>query len=518
MKTSWTLPSTEEAKVFFARYAKPVGILRRGSIFGQLISGITEGVILYGLFYRSFLTLLPEYASVGSIWAALACVLVIEGASRIGLTYSIRAIVRKRWKGRDLVMTLFLLPMTLVFVSVGTLLSVYGADDGIKMVATPPVEQTTSEVDAITRERINTIQQEWEEEKDQVRAEYSPRIEAAQNNTASKLKLINRRLRDLTLKERRENQRYTTRKRALRTKRQETETAGVEEVGALQQAQAREMKSLRTKYKTQIDALRSDQLAAARTIATRNKEEYQEWKSDIAEYSWFLGGVVIAFMLLMIVSITIDEVHKAGAGMLEQVQPSAFHFEDGILISLKNAVGERLESWIRNLILNIERGTPETKEPVRPPLIWEREKNQINSKKSETGSSRKPASVKPKKWEQEAEPLYCTPTTGAGTHEVRAGNEQKTTVSEPSPEAREISYTIREKHRGMNISDLTQRLKDYKKRLGTHRQKAIVQERNNGEISKRTRQAIENNKNWVVYFENLIEVAKASPEQKIPEQ
>jgi hypothetical protein len=520
MKTSWTLPSTEEANAFFARYAKPVGILRKGSIFGQLVSGATAGIILYGLFYMSLITILPAYAESGAKWAALACVLVIEGASRVGLTYSIRAIIRKRWKGKDRVMTLLLIPMTVVLVSVGTLLSIYGADDGIKMVATPPSSETTTEVDSVARTRVAEIQQEWEDEKAQVFAEINPRIAATRNRNESDLKLMAQRIQDLSAKERREKKRYTTKKGQLKTKLQEIETAGVAEIARLNQDQAQEMTALRAKYKPLIDTLRSGQLATVRDINNRNKNQLEEWKTDIEGYSWFLGAVVIAFMLLLIVSITVDEVHKAGSEMEEQVEPGAFYFEDGVMASLRTAVGGRVESWVRNLILNIERGTAETKEPVRPQLIWERKRNKLNSKKSENGSTRRPASKKRKKWEDEAAALYCTPTTNDEEQEITIEFVDdlavKSTQEARNDEPQNVMYTIKEKHRGMAISDLTQRLKDYKKRVGSQQQRAIAQKKKTGEVKKRTAQAIENNQHWVSYFETLIDLAKGTPDKKVP--
>ena len=511
MKTSWTLPTSGEAKVFFARYAKPVAILRNGSIFGQLISGATEGVVLYGLFYAAFISILSQYAADGAKVAALACVLVIEGASRVGLVYSIRAIVRKRWKGKDLVMTLFLVPMTLLFVSIGTLLSIYGAEDGIKMVSVPPAEKATTGIDSTATVRVEQVQKEWDEEKELVKAEVGPLVAATEDLNSANLKMIDREIRDVRNKERRENQSYSTQKGTLRTQRQEIETAGIAEVTGLKKGEAREMTKLREKYKPLMDTLRSGQFAAVQDVADQNKENFEEWEADLEGYSWFLGAIVIAFMLLMIVSITIDEVHKSGSEMVEQVQPGAFYFEDGILASLSTAIGGRLEAGLRNLVLWIERGTPETKEPVRPPLIWVREKNEIHSKKSEDGSTRKPASTKPMKWEEETASLYYTPTTKEETHEIedktKEASSEERVEERTKGEAREVVYTIKEKHLGMSISDLTQRLKDYKKRKGGHEQKAISQERK-GKVSQRTKNAIENNEHWIGYFEAAIEATK----------
>jgi hypothetical protein len=44
----------------------------------------------------------------------------------------------------------------------------------------------------------------------------------------------------------------------------------------------------------------------------------------------------------------------------------------------------------------------------------------------------------------------------------------------------------------------------YRQRLGTHQQKAQVQQRNNGQVKPRTAEAIANNREWVDHYEQVL--------------
>lgn len=60
------------------------------------------------------------------------------------------------------------------------------------------------------------------------------------------------------------------------------------------------------------------------------------------------------------------------------------------------------------------------------------------------------------------------------------------------------------KHETSEIRTAKQRLKMYKKKLGSHQQKALKQERDKGEVSLRTQKAILNNQAWVEHWEDIL--------------
>lgn len=535
MKSSWTLPATEQATIFFARYAKLVAIFKKGSWCGQLLSGITESILLFSLFYGAFMTLVPQYAKHSAIVAALATAIIIEAAARIGLIYSIRAIVRKRFKGKDLAISVFIIPLTLIFISIGTVLSVYGAGDGVEMIATPPTPHLTAGVDSTANQQAAIIQGEWDQETSRVNTEFAPLITQTEAVNASALRLIDQQLSNLRQRERRENTSYSTRRSQLATQRQATEAQGITALAEIQQRQTRELTSLRHKYQPRIDTIRADQARQGRSIQQQNQAEYNSWKEKLSGYTWFLSALVVAFMLLLIVSITLEEIHRAGAEMEEQVQPGAYYFEDHWFTALTNALSAWVGTHLRYLIARIERTTPQAVEPVEPPLIWVRHQHEIKSKLSHNGSPRKPTTVKPFKWEREqdliqedAAGLYCIRTTNRTTHESGTGStteiphqphspaDNPPPTEEPAPHEPETP-AIQDQHRGMSISDLTQRLKQYKKNVGSHRQKALAQQRSTGKVQPRTAAAIQNNESWIRYYQHLIKLARASASKTVPQ-
>ena len=61
-----------------------------------------------------------------------------------------------------------------------------------------------------------------------------------------------------------------------------------------------------------------------------------------------------------------------------------------------------------------------------------------------------------------------------------------------------------------NLADLQQRLNQYRKRLASHRQKALRQQKEQGEVSVRTERAIENNERWVRHYQDLLNTLTAA--------
>ena len=66
----------------------------------------------------------------------------------------------------------------------------------------------------------------------------------------------------------------------------------------------------------------------------------------------------------------------------------------------------------------------------------------------------------------------------------------------------------RYEHETPDLREWKQRLKFYKKRLGSHQQKALKYERKGEEVPKRTLDAIANNRQWVEHFTTLISQAE----------
>ncbi len=76
----------------------------------------------------------------------------------------------------------------------------------------------------------------------------------------------------------------------------------------------------------------------------------------------------------------------------------------------------------------------------------------------------------------------------------------------PTPHTKngKASCAVKDTPKNLNAADVLQRLKQYKKRLGTQQQKALKQERVTGKVTKRTQAAIENNARWVDHYSQLL--------------
>jgi hypothetical protein len=68
------------------------------------------------------------------------------------------------------------------------------------------------------------------------------------------------------------------------------------------------------------------------------------------------------------------------------------------------------------------------------------------------------------------------------------------------------SCAVKDTPENWNLADIQQRLKQYKKRLGTQQQKALKQERETGQVSSRTQAAVKNNARWVDHYTQLLSI------------
>ncbi|MTB50061.1 hypothetical protein [Lewinella sp. W8] len=249
----------------------------------------------------------------------------------------------------------------------------------------------------------------------------------------------------------------------------------------------------------EIDAARAAYNATLATIATErgkalaqaiksrdaaNNEERQrvaeltmeaETKSKSNGYIFAVvtasGQLVFYLMFYLILQIT------AGSEIEEELQPNEFNNLPSVTADLKALISHRVERGARRLIARTfgERDRLEAplpyvslyqEEATPPPVIAKREPRFYQ--RSEDPATHETTATAPRA-------LYSTPTTH-GTHEPHTA-----TVHTKAP------------YMSADLREAKQRLKQYKKRLGEHKQKAIAQERKYGEVKTRTADAITNN-------------------------
>ena len=178
---------------------------------------------------------------------------------------------------------------------------------------------------------------------------------------------------------------------------------------------------------------------------------------------------------LVVVNITVKEVHRKGSGIKEQIEISQEYLSENIFKSFYTAITDFIVVQLRRLVTGIEYLTPDTPRPVEAAALINQE-DQLRI-----------IDVVPKR------------------RKIGFINYEADTVDVPFI-AHEKSTKTPDPDTGSKADDrqLKQRLKMYKKRLGQHQQKALKAKAKGNEVSSRTLSAIENNQNWINYYEGLL--------------
>jgi hypothetical protein len=227
--------------------------------------------------------------------------------------------------------------------------------------------------------------------------------------------------------------------------------------------------------------------AAAAAAQVDSKAKSNGW---IFAVLTFAGQLVFYLFFYLILQI------EAGSEIDEEIEPNEFHAMPSVWSDLKAVVRHRVERGARRLMAYIF-GERERLEAGLPYVsLWTDAANNQNqySEKVETGELI-PQSPKtePRFYQKADDPHTPNPAVtfnAPTTQELPPSHKpaKDTNHTRDTPDAK-LAYS---------------RLMQYRKRLGTHSQKAKVQQRKDGQIKPRTAEAIANNQQWVSHYENLL--------------
>ena len=188
------------------------------------------------------------------------------------------------------------------------------------------------------------------------------------------------------------------------------------------------------------------------------------------------GQVVFYLMYYLILQVT------AGSEILERLEPNEFSAQPSVWSDLKAVVDHRTERGARRLIAWAFGQRDRLDKPLPYVDLW----GQPSTSDDQTAHLRRrigfsQADQREQSGAKQDESFIAhQPDTNTNTNT----NTEQPAAGYLTPEARELK----------------QRIKFYKKRLGQHKQKAIVQCRTTGEVKSRTAAAINNNQQWVDHY------------------
>lgn len=368
MKRTFSLPTDKE---FYQRYAGLVATLKKLGTSSQIISGLTEVGAIYALIYTTLVVLIPTAAPWVAVAGALLGTAVIELGLRKFVPYSVRAILYKRYKGLDGVMTGFLFGATVLLIGASGYLS-FTNSKNIVDALTPEAEQqtTTAAEDERNAARLEALAT-YRRDSSQNATSYAAQVEATRTRYASKIDVQKRKISNLYNRQRRTEQRYPTQIGKHRENIEVLEAERDAELARLTTENAQVLQQISTARAGQLAAIGNTFEKARQEVKQSNQEAKDDRTNKVSGYGLGLGWFTLFALAIFLLSVVLDEVYKKGAGIVEQFTATQYDFSDSVAADWWEAITTKHKQRLRAKIKKIEEATEAPPLPTLPAPLYD---------------------------------------------------------------------------------------------------------------------------------------------------
>jgi hypothetical protein len=368
MRTTNTLPTNG---AFFERYATLIPTLYKLGFLAQIVSALTEISIIYSIVYGSVKDFAPSLAPAIGAAGALIGTAFIEIGLRKFTPFSVRAILHRRFTGLDLAMTVFIFLSTAVLLSTSGLLSFKNSKTIVEATAPPPEQRTTNAAEkALEAGRVRATE-EFQRDSTNAANALNSAIATKTAHFNALIELERVKLAQLEGKERRTGQRLSTAKAAIKTRIAGIEAERSGELAALSERAAAELTKIRSEQKNALERLETAFEREKSNVEGLNAAAIAETKGRVDKYGSGLGWFTVVCLLVFVLSVTLDEIHRKGAGIIEAVQPTQYDFSPGVWEEAANVAFERINYLFRSRIKQFADATPAPPLPLAPPPLYD---------------------------------------------------------------------------------------------------------------------------------------------------
>lgn len=487
MKSLYNVPKDRS---FFDVYATLAKSVNHSGYFAQIVSAATEVGIIYSLARNALIDFFPEYADVFAIIVAIIGTAVIEIGLRLTTPHSVDAILYSRFNGLYKAMSIAIFILTAVLLGTSGYLSFSNSGEIVENL-TPDAEQISTAIpDSIYLAEIAAAKEQFRNDTALINANYSSLINSTATAYKAKIEAAKSELRKWQDKERTSGRNYTTYKANAEIKKAEViaERDGI--ISQYKADQADEIATVKANFTTLMNEARSIKKAALADIKDTNKKAKDDRATTVANYGGGLGWFTIVCLFLFVASVVLDRIHKKGSGIEEKVQLSQYDISPSAWSEFVFALNERVGYNLRSWIFDFAAATPPPPLPVNSGELYDQSELTDNITKLKTEAV-----------EDDSNVITLPRRRRIGFY---TDDNSSTFYSTPNTKANHAKKS----HETEELREIKQRLKFYKKRLGSHQQKAIVQEKKKGKATRRTLDAIANNQRWVEHYTNLLNQSK----------
>ena len=493
------LRSTPKDRGFHDIYARLAKSINASGYFAQLVSALTE---IGGLFAAALSVLYPifgEWAIYPSAAVALIGTAVLEIGLRVVIPQAVDAVLYKRWQGLHLAMSISVFLLGLILLAASGVLSFKNSQTVVDtMVEEPEIDSIALQAAQVNyNAKVAKLGEAYRADSASTAKRYEQRIQAEKEAYSGELGSAKRELSNVYNRERRTGNSYATAKDKARQRIADVEAAQAQELAAITAERGEALAALKTEHKAAVKALEAKHGESVAEIKAAHELASTERDATVSSYGGGLAYFTIVCLFIFLSSVILDRIHHKGSGIQETVELSQYDISPPWYIEGWNALRERVQTNIRTRIAAFAEKTPAAPLPSSPNELYDPTTlaNLEVRLKLDTGDDEQERviPIQPKR----RQIGFIRSDTKRDLNSTR--NEQEHLPPEALPEGADMH-----KLQQLQLNQMKQRLKMYKKRLGSHTQKRIKAERRGEEPSERTLNAITNNEQWVQLYTHLI--------------
>lgn len=380
MKFRYTLPKNE---AFFMDYAGLTGTIKTLGYLAQIVSALTEFGIIYALVESSLIDFFPNAARPVGIFGAAIGTAFLEVGLRKFLPYSAKALLYKRFSGLHLLITCFVFTVTIGLLLSSGYLSFHGSKELIRTTAPPPKVVNLNSADTTEHQNRISASAQYSADSSEASSRYSILLDATKKSYSAKIALESEALSRLEAMER-PGKRYTTQKAAIKAKIMAVQAQQAQDIARMENDKATALGEAIKARNASFAKAASEREAARLTIDSTNKLEEAQNTQQVERYGSGLAWFTIIALGILILSVSIDEIHKKGSGIEEALLPNQYYFSQGIFGEAVAMLSDKWNYSTRSIIRRMAASTPTPMQPEPAPELWEVASGMLRSKPSYT--------------------------------------------------------------------------------------------------------------------------------------
>lgn len=368
MKSFITLPTAQD---FYDRYAALIHTLNRTTPLTQIVSAATEIGVIYSITYKAVYQVLPDLATALAITCAILGTALLEIGLRVLFPYGWRAILYRRFKGLDLLMTCAILLALAMLAGASGALSFKGGKEAVVSNLPPPELATTAEDEAQADKDRRTVLATFASDSAQIAQRYGAQIEATGASYAAQVEAAKGKVQYYRQREAITGNSYASARAKEAQRANELEAENAQAIAQLRANEAEEIRTAATARATALASITTTLDKARAEVQAGNEKTTEEHLAKTNGIGLGVGWFTLVCLFYFALVTLLFEAMKKGSGMEDKPAPNHYTFAPGILAEASGAISERWNYWTRNAIQRFADATPPAPLPANVKSLYD---------------------------------------------------------------------------------------------------------------------------------------------------